>query len=105
MINMFKAIFHLLRSIILFIEIAFISYVVGSSIQSTSLMVIAFVVLCGLVFLSAALTISFAWAVLGLTLFHFSMDQNLLTSMMIAVIFGIIRFGVWHARRWLHRAK
>jgi hypothetical protein len=97
MFKMFKAIFNLLRSIILFIEIAFISYVVGSAIQSTSFMVISFAVLCGLIFLSASITISVAWAVLGFAVFHFDMGQNMLTSVMAAIIIGLLRLAIWFA--------
>ncbi|KPC69382.1 hypothetical protein ADL26_19010 [Thermoactinomyces vulgaris] len=103
MFNMFKAIFHLFRSVILFVEVAFISYVVGSSIQSTSLMVISFVVFCALLFWSAILSISIAWVVLGFSMFHFHMDQNILTSAVAAVIMGLLRLVVWKLMTYIKK--
>ncbi|PRZ13972.1 hypothetical protein CLV36_107167 [Laceyella sediminis] len=103
MFNMFKAIFHLFRSVILFVEVAFISYVVGSSIQSTSFMVISFAVLCGLLFWSATLSISIAWVVLGFSMFHFYMGQNILTSAVAAVIMGLLRLVVWRLMAYIKK--
>lgn len=99
MFILIQSVFRLVFSLLPFVEIIFLSYVLGYSFGSFPLSLVIFLFLLLATFLHSGIAKSVAWGMLGFVLFSVNMKAGFFAGFLFALFFGVLRYVVHKIRR------
>lgn len=102
MFRIAASLFRLFISLFLYLEIIFLSFLVGEVLESATVSVfLSIFFIAGMMFFRAHATIAFLWGICGFILFF--AHANFLIALLMALLLAGVRYGVWKAMAWIRR--
>jgi phosphotransferase system glucose/maltose/N-acetylglucosamine-specific IIC component len=94
LIRLLSLIFRLVLAVFHFVEIFFLSFVIGSVFQSISTTIVTFVVLSVAYYVVPVLSMTVAWGVAIFCMQYLYLHGNMASALMAGLALALVRFGL-----------
>jgi hypothetical protein len=94
LVKLLSAIYRLVLAVFHFVEIFFLSFVIGSVFQSISTSIVTFVTLSVAYYIVPVLSMTVAWGVAGFCLQYLFLHWNMASALVAGLVLALVRFGL-----------